>query len=109
MKDRIVDTLFTWPRPDRGRPFIGHGIVHPGPTLGDYRRDRNPYDPFQQRNLPNALARVRTEADILRFVERLGLLGYSLTPPVDPLAEGADRLPHPAQLATVEVADGSGY
>lgn len=109
MKDRIVDTLFTWPRPDRGRPFIGHGIVHPGPTLGDYRRDRNPYDPFQQRNLPNALARVRTEADILRFVESFGLLGYSLTPPMEPREEGADSLTEPVQLGTVEADDSRDY
>src|SRR5690625_4215228 len=71
---------FTWPRPDQDRAFIEYGgIVRPGPTLGDYRGDKNPYNPFEHPNLPNALAKVHTEQDVLEFVGKYGLLGFSFT------------------------------
>jgi len=35
------------------------------------------YDPFKQRNLPNAFAKVKDAKSAIRFVERYGFLGYA--------------------------------
>jgi len=68
---------FTWRIPRKDRVFIEDGVVRPGKTVGDYVIGSGRYDPFSHSNLPNALAKVQDEADVVNFVQSYGLLGYS--------------------------------
>lgn len=55
-------------------PLVDGKLIHPGP--GDNRGMRN-YMPMARPELPAELAKVSTEREVLTFVERYGLLGYT--------------------------------
>jgi len=69
----VGETKWGWFR-NQGIELVGD-VLKPK-QLGE------PYSPWENRNLPNALAKVQDSRGAIRFVERYGLLGYDqLVPP----------------------------
>lgn len=76
---RLISEPYKQRIPNPGRVFTENGLVFFGRTLGDYLGGGRWYDPFDYPNLPNALARVYTEKDVVDFVQAYGMLGYRRT------------------------------
>jgi hypothetical protein len=77
-KARQLDLPWTWPR--LLRPTIDkRGLLREAATNTERERlsEELLYDPFTQRELPNALAKVVDRRSALRFARRHGRLGYT--------------------------------
>lgn len=72
MKKIISEGPWLWYLPDEEGALIDKGFVF-------YRNMQGAsYSPFEWPNLPNRLAKVESENDIIHFVEKYGVLGHQI-------------------------------